>query len=326
MFKDSLRLGFKAGSAWRKPRTILAIRRNLFDAPLYFLFTAAVFTSCHGVEGENDLNEIRLGAGTPGALVAKAPVNPNSIFESAVAGWETIAAVDYSQDASWQSGSVIVAQPTPVPVNLNPQQYYSPDDNVKTYIKAWHPSGELNAGIVSFDNDSATLDVLLTTKPVVGSKLDATGKNLTFDHLTTQIRFKVKADESLDSGTTLAYIRIKNAGMPTGINLIDNSLRVSPAGSDGIEVPGIGTQDTIGPNAVSVGKAVMVEPIAGNILRLDVATSGAVFEDVTATINDADFQAGTAYTITLTFLQGGISLSASITPWKEEEGSGIIMY
>ena len=28
----------------------------------------------------------------------------------------------------------------------------------------------------------------------------------------------------------------------------------------------------------------------------------------------------------LTFLQGGISLSASITPWKEEEGSGIIMY
>ena len=241
MSKDSLRLGFKAGSAWRKPRTILAIRRNLFDAPLYFLFTAAVFTSCHGVEGENDLNEIRLGAGTPGALVAKAPVNPNSIFESAVAGWETSAAVDYSQDASWQSGSVIVAQPTPVPVNLNPQQYYSPDDNVKTYIKAWHPSGELNAGIVSFDNDSATLDVLLTTKPVVGSKLDATGKNLTFDHLSTQIRFKVKADESLDSGTTLAYIRIKNAGMPTGINLIDNSLRVSPAGSDGIEVPGIGT-------------------------------------------------------------------------------------
>ena len=58
---------------------------------------------------------------------------------------------------------------------------------------------------------------------------------------------------------------------------------------------------------------------------LDVRTSAAFYENVQVIIDeDADFQPGKAYTITLTFTQEDISLKASVTEWTHGTGSGIV--
>lgn len=304
-------------------------KRGWSKLPASFLvMLVAALTACHSgngnEEGEKPV-EVLLGAGTPYAQVSKAPVENGDLFEASVGGWESSAAVDYTSQASWQSSSWIEASVNPTAIGLTPRQYYSPDNSILTYIKAWYPKGELEAGVVAFSNDSAIIDVMLTPEPAVGSKLDADGKHLQFEHLTSQIRFKVLADQSLKPGTALRYIRIKNAALPTGIDLVNNLLIATPSGTDGINVPGIGGQDTITLTPMQVGDAVMVEPLRGNSIQLDVATSEAVYEGVTAVVTDSEFQPGTAYTITLTFRQGGISLTGSITPWKEEEGWGDII-
>lgn len=306
-----------------------AFRKGIRPCRIFVLLSVTfAMTGCRSGErepGGEALAEVRLGAGIPYALSAKSPIEGGAMFTASVAGWETSQAVDYYSDTAWYSSSHIEASPNPVAISLEPRQYYSPDNAVRTYIKAWHPEACPESGIVRFENDSATLDVMLTPGAAVGSKLDAEGKHLQFEHLTTQLKFVVQADFSLDPGTTLRYIRIKGASIPVGIDLSDNRLLSDPAGADGLEVPGIGMQDTIRTSPEAVGRPLMVEPMAGNTVALDVATSGASFENVTATVNDTDFRPGTAYTITLTFRQGGISLTAAITPWKEEDGWGDII-
>ena len=68
-----------------------------------------------------------------------------------------------------------------------------------------------------------------------------------------------------------------------------------------------------------------IDIYAAEVQYVGVESFLASFENVTATVNDTDFRPGTAYTITLTFRQGGISLTAAITPWKEEDGWGDII-
>ena len=54
-------------------------------------------------------------------------------------------------------------------------------------------------------------------------------------------------------------------------------------------------------------------------------TSVAEFDNIEATIDtDEKFQAGKAYTITLTFGQKNIELSATLAEWSAGTGSGLV--
>ena len=65
--------------------------------------------------------------------------------------------------------------------------------------------------------------------------------------------------------------------------------------------------------------------MTGNTLTLDIVTSATSHENVVATIDgDTDFQAGKAYTITLTFEQEAVNLTATVTEWTAGTGSAII--
>lgn len=269
---------------------------------------------------------IRLSAGMPSATAnpdSKAVISGNATFTASVAGWEALAGEeDYSASPTWEASIAdIQAEANQQSVALNPSQVYNADDDIKTYMKAWYPTGNVEAGKVAFANTDGTVDALLAGA-VSGSKWDNEGKVLQFTHPATQIKFIVKEGSGLAANTTIERITIIDAELPTGFDLTSDV--VTYAAKANLDIPGIDGSLVIGTTETGdrAGEPVMIRPMSGNTLALEVETSTATF-DVTATIDgDADFVAGKAYTITLTFMQSDIELSATVTPWTEGTGSG----
>ena len=303
------------------------------------LLAAACLCACSKGENEEQLPGgdavIRLSAGLPSTSVqSKAAINSGDKFTPAVAGWETSATVNYGTTPTWKTTtSEITASTTPQSVTLTTGQVYNADKTVKTYMKAWYPQGVLNNGMVLFTGDpnykdDGTTDVLLAGE-LVGDKSDRENKVLAFGHLTTQLKFVVKAGTGLAANTKLTKIELKSVDVPSGIDLkADKPLTTS---KNTLKVPDIDGNLTIGTTAAGdeAGKPVMIVPPSGNTVKLKVTTSvgdkTTEFDDIVATIDtDEKFQAGKAYTVTLTFSQKTIELSATLAEWSAGTGSGTV--
>lgn len=302
--------------------------------PICLLLTAASLCACSKSESGEQLSggdAIRLSAGLPSASVqSKAPINSGDKFTPAVAGWESTAAASYTAAPTWNTTtSEITASATAQEVELTAPQVYNANGAVKTYMKAWYPQGTLSSGTVTFTtNDSykgdGTDDVLLAGE-VSGSKSDRENKVLAFEHLTTQLKFVVKAGTGLAAGTKLTKIELKNVDVPNGINLATNALLTSS--KNALSVPDIDGNLVIGTTETgdAAGSPLMIVPPTGKTVTLKVTTSAAEFDNIVATIdNDDKFQAGKAYTITLTFDQKNIELSATLAEWSDGAGTGLV--
>lgn len=302
--------------------------------PICLLLTAASLCACSKSESGEQLSggdAIRLSAGLPSASVqSKAPIESGNKFIPAVAGWESTAAASYTAAPTWNTTtSEITASTTAQEVELTAPQVYNANGAVKTYMKAWYPQGTLSSGTVTFTtNDSykgdGTDDVLLAGE-VSGSKSDRDNKVLAFEHLTTQLKFVVKAGTGLAEGTKLTKIELKNVEVPSGINLTTDALLSSSKSV--LAVPGIDGNLVIGTTAAGddAGSPLMIVPPTGKTVTLKVTTSAAEFDNIVATIdNDDKFQAGKAYTITLTFDQKNIELSATLAEWSDGAGTGLV--
>lgn len=302
--------------------------------PLCLLLAAASLCACSKSESGEQLSggdAIRLSAGLPSASVqSKAAINSGDKFTPAVAGWESTAAASYTAAPTWNTTtSEITASATAQEVELTAPQVYNANGAVKTYMKAWYPQGTLSSGTVTFTtNDSykgdGTDDVLLAGE-VSGSKSDRENKVLAFEHLATQLKFVVKAGTGLAEGTKLTKIELKGVDLPSGINLATNALLTSS--KNALSVPDIDGNLVIGTTAAGddAGSPLMIAPPTGKTVTLKVTTSAAEFENIVATIdNDDKFQAGKAYTITLTFDQKNIELSATLAEWSDGAGTGLV--
>lgn len=131
-------------------------------------------------------------------------------------------------------------------------------------------------------------------------------------------------DKSLVLPTTVEYIRIKGAELPVGIDLTADALICSSAADlDVPEAAGVAITE----EGVLAGQPVMIRPMDGNTVTLDIKTDNALYEGVTATIDgDASFLPGKAYTITLNFIQEEVELTATVTEWDNTgKGSGTIL-
>lgn len=264
---------------------------------------------------------ITLSAGVPAASApgSRAVIETGDSFTAGIAGWETEGAADYSVAEKWCTAVDITANTTAQPVVLKDPQVYNADRDIQTYMKAWHPAGALENGIVLFDNSDGTVDAMLA-REVVGSKNNNTGKTLSFAHKTTQLRFAVKADATLAPGTTINKITVTGAELPTGFDLNANAVRYASAAP--LTVPGHSSPVEIPAVAALVGEPVMIRPMKGNTISLRIETSADTFDNVVATIDgDDDFVEGKAYTITLTFRQQAVDLTATVDDWIKGSGS-----
>lgn len=290
------------------------------------MLALAALVGCSKSESGNasfgDDVHIALSAGIPTASIApgsRAVVETGTAFTAGVAGWETDAAVAYGNAATWYTTANITASTAVQPVKLAASQVYNANNGIKTYMKAWYPAGAPVDGAVTFPNTDGTVDVLLAG-PISGSKNDNTGKVLQFAHKSTQLKFKVVADASLVGGTTIRKISVLNAELPTGIDLTSDAVTYAAAAT--LDVPGIPADKEISTTAAVVGEPVMIRPMSGNTVTLRIETSSATFERVTATIDDdTNFVEGKAYTITLTFKQQSLSLTATVAEWTKGSGS-----
>ena len=262
------------------------------------------------------------------ATVSKSPITASSRFTATVGGWVSrTGSADYTGTPSWTAvTSEIAGNADRQPVTLTEQPYYEPDDADKTYMKAWYPEGTPSGGSVSFENTDGSVDAMMS-REIVGSRKDKDGKNLVFDHLTAQLIFDVVGGEGLDAGTTITSIKVLEAGLPTGFDLAAGTATFTPAADGGLTVPGIDGTQVIGSTAAQAGLPVMVEPLEDNTFTLEVTTSGNQDDPfvVPVTVDDTALQAGTAYTITLTFIQQGVDFTATVTEWKSGTGSTTII-
>ena len=297
---------------------------------LSFLAAGVLFSGCSknesGDPSDGGRVPIRLGSGV--ATVSKAPVTDGTQFTAGIAGWENTSTETYAAAPLWNTTIQTTANATTAQaVTWTAPQYYNADENMTTYMKAWHPAGTLSGTSVTFPNTDGSVDALLA--PVVsGTKLNKDGKVLAFAHQTAQINFKVKAGTGLDATTKLRSIKIKSVQLPTGFNLtkeITAADAVTYATAADLTVPGI-TADatTISGTETSVGNPVMIKPITGNMFSIDVETNNATYTGKTVTVTGANIEAGTAYDVTLTFTQSTIELKATVTAWKSATGAADI--
>lgn len=296
------------------------------------LLCAALFTGCSKSEETvgNDL-AIRLSAGMKTTL-NRAAINTTDKFSAGVAGWETSESTNnYATAAKWLTTAQITAAEAAANVQLDKGQFYNGDGS-KTFMKAWFPAGELAAdGKVNFVGKpdytaDGTVDVMLAPE-VHGSAYDKSIKNLAFDHKLTQIKFLVVGDKKfIDEKTMVKSITVKEAQLPTGIDLTNNS--VIYATTAPLVVPDINAQ-LLTDREVAAGSCVMIMPFVGNTFKVDVVTNNGTadttYTDIVITIDkDENLVAGRAYTISLAFGAPGINVSASVTPWSTGTGSGTV--
>lgn len=295
---------------------------------LSFLAAGVLFSGCSknesGDPSDGGRVPIRLGSGV--ATVSKAPVTDGTQFTAGIAGWENTSTETYAAAPLWNTTIQTTANATTAQAVIwTAPQYYNADENMTTYMKAWHPAGTLSGTSVTFTNTDGSVDALLA--PVVsGTKLNKDGKVLAFAHQTAQINFKVKAGTGLDATTKLRSIKIKSVQLPTGFDLKKTgAAAVTYATAADLTVPGI-TSDatTITATAASVGSPVMVKPITGATFTVDVVTNKAAYTNQTVTVTGANIEAGTAYDVTLTFTQSTIELKATVTAWKSATGAADI--
>jgi len=297
-----------------------------------YLFIGTVLCACSGSDDRDlplpdvEKTPVVLSAGLP--VQSRAVINTGDKFTAGVGGWETAGtAADYIAAATWNTTAVITASASVRTVELAEEQHYNDNNAVRTYMQAWYPAGKLLGGIVSFDNPNGTVDAMMAGE-ISGSKEDNTGKVLSFTHRTTQLKFKVVADPSLPRGTALKRITVKGVQLPTGFNLAAGKV-VFEENPKALNIPGLAVPIEIPGEAAAAGEPVMVMPMPGNTVGLEIETSEATYSNVVATIDDdTDFVEGKAYVITLTFCGQSsgqsLGLSATVTEWTHGTGSAEI--
>lgn len=272
---------------------------------------------------------IRLSAGIDAAEAeSKASVTTSATVR--IEGWEGTAAPNYATTASkWNSTSSVSVNSTAAAITLSPAQYYNADGSIKTYIKGWYPAIASNSGTVTFNNTNGTMDVLYATE-VSGSKSSVVSSPLVFKHKSAQLVFKVKRDASLAEGTKIKTIKVLNTAIPTSLTLSTNT--VNYTSKTELAVPNV-TVAEIGTTEALAGQPLMVRPEANlnsvklyvETVKADGTTAAATYNNVALTTSDNKLTEGSAYTVTLTFKQAGISLKGNITPWTAATGSADVI-
>ncbi|BCG54236.1 hypothetical protein [Alistipes indistinctus] len=283
------------------------------------------------VHGDGQLVAIRLSSGIGDAAKAgsKAPVTAEAPATVQIEGWENTEAEAYAGASTWQSTAAVTVSETAAAITLSPVQYYNADENIKTYIKGWYPQVASADGEVTFTNTDGTVDVLYATE-VSGDKNTEVDQPLVFNHKSAQLVFKVVKGEGLAAGTKIKTIKVKNTAIPTSLTLSSNTVNYTDMAE--LEVPNV-TVAEIGETAAVAGDPLMVKPVDDNTTVTlyiettadDGSTVAATYDDVALTTSDGKLTEGSAYTVTLTFKQAGISLEANITPWTEATGEGEVI-
>ena len=298
------------------------------------LFAVTLLTACSQseTEGENPNTPVPILLNSGIEATTRAAIASGGSATVSIGIWEKNGAVDYAATPTYTpTASVASTSEAAAAITLSPLCYYNPDDNIKSNIKGWYPAGTLSSGIVTLNNTDGQTDALLSNA-VSGSKYGAISDALVFEHKTAQLNFKIVKGTGMATGTQIKSIKVTGSHLPTGLNLTKEPTAadaVTWTAKDALPVPNL-IQTAIPNEAAAIGDPVMIKPVDDNTtVKLTIVTAvgsaEATFTDMTFSTQNSKIEVGKAYTITLTFTQAGISLTAKITPWATATGSGTVL-
>lgn len=252
----------------------------------------------------DDQVAVRLSAGVNTSTInSRAVINPGDAF-----GAQFISSALASNYATtlWDTEADIAVSGA---VTLTVPQYY-PIDGSSIYMKGFAPAATVTNGNVEY-TITGNEDVMVTGE-VSGDKRSS-ALNFTFDHLLTQLKFKViAADANFPSGVTVKDVRVTNTQTAVSLNLNSGVLTFS-GGVKSLDVF-TGGNYAINATGVLINELLLVEPGKTQILLDVVINNGA---DITHSAIPVALTtvAGSSHLITLTFKNTAVTANAVVAPW-----------
>jgi len=188
-------------------------------------------------------------------------------------------------------------------------------------MKGFAPQATINAGQVAY-TISGKEDIMVTSE-ISGSRTDNTGKELTFNHLLTQLKFKLVAEDA-DAITywgSITSITVKNVEKNLVLKLNTGELSIATTSNKGdLEVSEEFTSKALTTTPAENGYIMVLPSTTAYVLNIKTAENT---QGVDVTISPVVTVKGTAHEITLTFKRSEIASSAKTTPWTTgDPGSG----
>lgn len=189
-------------------------------------------------------------------------------------------------------------------LSFSPARYY-PVDNSPIYIRGYYPAGTLSGKTVTLAGDG-TEDVMLTAQ-ASGTKATAGALSFVFNHLLTQLQFKLVAGAGYPaSGVNVTSLVIKQQKTPATLDLNTSSLTYT---TKDLTLSGTFPILTAGS---TINNYPMVK--SGEALTVAVTTSdGVTYPESTISVTT---EVGKSHLITLTFTPKEITSSISVTAWQ----------
>lgn len=205
----------------------------------------------------------------------------------------------------------------------NPKGYYPSDASKKLYFYAYAPfslggyaNGTASSQPIVSWNITGQEDIMwasyLTGIARATSGTTQPQPQFQFQHKLKQVRFKIKADPSFDTGVKVTSLKVVNTYNFCQMILGEGSLGYS--GSTSLSLPiTSGTKDEITTAGTEMDGCIMFAP--GIAFKLEMTTStGAVYKDIAVKLSGTDAgQAGKSHLVTLTFKPGTVTVSQAIT-------------
>lgn len=296
--------------------------------------TVAAMTACTSESDEVDNVidapvEIKMSAGVM-EITTKAAIEQNKAFDARVIASSTSA--DYTS-LLWtgaNAGNISVAEGGAV--TFTPEQFY-PANGTDIYMIgiAPQPTNQISAGSVDY-TITGEEDIMYANQ-ISGNKNDKTDKKIEFNHLLTQLKIKVLAEnqEAIDAWGTITSIEVVNAPTLLTLSLKDGKIAGNSTDSDikNLNLIGLTTGMSI-PNKKDSEEAkdagyCMVLPKTTDLYQLSVVTSKITTAVPITLQNLTKLEASTAYTVTLTFKSTNVDVTATTGEWKTDiTGSGTV--
>lgn len=210
-------------------------------------------------------------------------------------------------------------------VTLAPTLYYNTDGTTKSHLAAVAPVGTLAASgtIVTMNDVDGQQDVMYATAVDAGNEgSPASPITLSFNHLTTQLNFKVKMTEVSGGGTgewdnrtvTVKSIKVQSAQLPKSVDAANGTVVWNSASP--LFVPGI-NNTVLSATVAEVGNPIMIKGEA--LVKLDVilTVSGKgdlQFTNVPIKDNTSDLTTvtGSSHLITLNVIEPEVASGSGV--------------
>lgn len=199
-------------------------------------------------------------------------------------------------------------------VLFNPIQFY-PAENGKVSLIAYHPAtgGILANGVVTYSDDSMTGQQDIMYAPVVSGSKDAKiTAPVNFSHKLAQLRFKLVQGTGFPDHLPVTSITVEGTAKPQTLQVADGMLTFASSTSS-LTLFENGSYQPIS-GGTDVTERLLVQPGVSFTLTVTLGDGTSLTGiPVIAFTTEASH----SHLVTLTFVQGAISVTAKITDWVD---------